>query len=303
MRISETVLSPSSIYIFFLNCFGPVARTRCTWAWNDHFLRVDFPWLSNAQPPDAPPFRRYATHDPYDEGIGLQSSAAGTPLRQQHSTSRLLLRGVPGGGERGGGHAGNAPRSVYDRDLPDRGWSQSAPPLGNAGGPHGGAGTGGAMTGRMGGNHGVIGGRGGGGGGIEYAAPVPRHHRQHEGGGHNPAAIGSLSASNNAALGKEGVSNGGSVSASGVGGGGGARWDRDPPRDTMAFASSKYPPGCFPAGGVYGEGAIFEQVRIAGLCITSSSFRAFIHYFGRWVDFSSGLGPEPGFEFRIYIFC
>lgn len=210
----------------------------------------------HAQLPEAPPFRRYATHDSYEEGIGLPSSTAGAQLRQQHSTSRLLLRGVPGGGERGGTHPGNVPgSSPYDRDLPDRGWSQSAPPLGNAGGPHG---AGGTMTGRMGGNHGVIGGRGG---GIEYAAPVPRHHRQHEGGGHNLAAIGSLSASTSAGMGKEGSSNGG-VSASGVGGGGGARWDRDPPRDTMAFASSKYPPGCFPSGGVYGEGAIFEQVRI-----------------------------------------
>ena len=45
-----------------------------------------------------------------------------------------------------------------------------------------------------------------------------------------------------------------------TGGGGTARWDRDPARDTMAFATSKYPPGTFPPGGVYGEGAIFEQV-------------------------------------------
>ena len=45
------------------------------------------------------------------------------------------------------------------------------------------------------------------------------------------------------------------------GGGSGARWDRDPVRDTMAFATMKHPPGVFPPGGVYGEGAIFEQVR------------------------------------------
>ena len=29
----------------------------------------------------------------------------------------------------------------------------------------------------------------------------------------------------------------------------------------MAFATMKYPPGVFPSGGVYGEGAVFEQVR------------------------------------------
>lgn len=39
-----------------------------------------------------------------------------------------------------------------------------------------------------------------------------------------------------------------------------AQWDRDPVRNTMAFATMKYPPGTFPSGGVYGESTLFEQV-------------------------------------------
>ncbi|CAM9957528.1 unnamed protein product, partial [Ectocarpus sp. 13 AM-2016] len=60
-----------------------------------------------------------------------------------------------------------------------------------------------------------------------------------------------------AALTREFTSGGGVV---GGAGGAVARWDRDPVRDTMAFASMKYPPGSFPPGGMYGEGAIFEQL-------------------------------------------
>lgn len=40
----------------------------------------------------------------------------------------------------------------------------------------------------------------------------------------------------------------------------GAQWDRDPARNTMAFASMKYPPNTFPSGGAYGESTLFEQV-------------------------------------------
>lgn len=80
----------------------------------------------------------------------------------------------------------------------------------------------------------------------------------HDGGGRQsaPATAAAAAAAAAAALTREFT------------GGGTARWDRDPVRDTMAFATSKYPPGTLPPGGVYGEGAIFEQVRfdLGGCC-------------------------------------
>lgn len=166
--------------------------------------------------------------------------------------------------------------------MPDRGWSHSAPlpdpTLRESGKGNGGQEQPGRHGSRLSpqdaGGMGLVGGGGGGGAGpgrTEYVAPVPRHHRQQQqqhqqqhqqhqhqhqqqlgGGGRQsaPATAAAAAAAAAAALTREFT------------GGGSARWDRDPVRDTMAFATMKYPPGSFPPGGVYGEGAIFEQVRV-----------------------------------------
>ncbi|CAM9413717.1 unnamed protein product, partial [Sphacelaria rigidula] len=110
-----------------------------------------------------------------------------------------------------------------NRDTPDRSNSQSAPPGGERGG---------GLQRQTSAGPGVMGDVGG----TEYAAPVPRHHH----GGRHGNAPGS--------------------SAVDLVSGGGAQWDRDPARNTMAFASMKYPPNTFPSGGAYGESTLFEQV-------------------------------------------
>lgn len=170
---------------------------------------------------------------------------------------------------------GNDPENIHGHgQYPGR---TGSPSLAGASGHDGGIGAGmggpgmGSQRGGTGGRSrfasdgvdvGVIGGGGGAVGDTTFAAPVPRHLREpgkNEGGGgggggvyHKNGGSPSVSAAASGLL-MKGERAGGGV-------GGAARWDRDPVRDTMMFSTMKYPPGSFPPGGAYGEGAIFDQV-------------------------------------------
>lgn len=178
---------------------------------------------------------------------------------------------TPGGNLHRGGHGSVVPgfsRPIMDgrdRDLPDRGWSQSAPlpeqtmRTATTGGVGAGIGVGSGLGPRQSSMTGPVGSSSAGimegvvieGGATEFAAPVPRHHlHQNQNHGNVRSAAG------------DGSSAGLMAETPGrAGTGGTAQWDRDPPRNTMAFATMKYPPGTFPSGGVYGEGVLFDHVR------------------------------------------
>lgn len=220
------------------------------------------------------PYRRYANH--YDD----PSIGDGGSMSNNHAGSS---NNVGGSNHHRGPHGGGVPSfsrggvDSRDRELPDRGWSQSAPlpeqamrasGVHNAGvgvgmGVGAGVGSGlGARQSNMGSGVGV--GGGGGGGGMiegvvpetattEFAAPVPRHYHHQQ--NHN--------AGNSVRCSSGDVSSGGVVmgEANGRGvGGSTSHWDRDSARNNMSFSTIKYPPGSFPSGGVYGDGVLFDHV-------------------------------------------